>query len=75
MTAAGGSRKPQDGGSHRHEQVFVSASPRIMRTAPSSPDPEGDNDLLEVIQMWIRLEGPALWWTYEMFPWQEVRQD
>ena len=33
-----------------------------------------EDDLLKVIEMWIRLEGPPAWWPYEMVPGFEVRE-
>jgi hypothetical protein len=42
--------------------------PRIIPVDGTLPD-----DLLKVIEMWIRLEGPAQWWFYELFPWQDAR--
>ena len=33
------------------------------------------DDLLKVIEMWIRYEGSPMWWAYEMVPGFEVRED
>jgi hypothetical protein len=38
-------------------------SPRIIPFEGKSED-----DLLKVIEMWVRYEGPPLWWPYEMVP-------